>query len=126
MGTSTIYLRYNDLKRKLRDRTKEELDNIDALSPHKESHAFEWHAPLELHNGNVYPLIFWKGKLMRLDKAPFILNNKYYDKYSGKYLKIYEWTLLKKLVLSELERADNEFKKHSRKKKILKISDLKS
>lgn len=48
---------------------------------------------------------------MKLEEAPIKLNRKYYDKYSGKTLNVYEWTLLKRLILNEVERLDKEFKK---------------
>ena len=40
--------------------------------------------PFELHNGNTYALVFWKGKLMKIEDAPKILNKKYYSKYQGR------------------------------------------
>ncbi len=117
MGTTTFYLRHNDLKRKLGNMTKEELDKLDNLSPYKEEkHLFGWHTPMELHNGNVYPLIFWKGRLIKLEDAPTKLNKKYYDKYTGKIRNEYEWTLLKRFLIAEVERLDKEFKKSLRKK----------
>ena len=103
MGTTTFYLRHNDFGSKLRKMKKKELEILDNLSPYKEDHyAFGWRAPLELHNGNVYVLVFWKGKLMKLEDAPKILRNKYYDKYRGKTLKEYIsfsfFVLFKRLV----------------------------
>ena len=114
MGTTTFCLRHNDLKRKLSGLTKKELDKLDRLSPYggyDDQHAFGWHTPLELHNGNVYLLVFWKGRLMRLEQAPENLNKKYYDKYTGKTMNIYEWTVLKRFLIAEIERLDNHFKK---------------
>ena len=64
MGTTTIYLRHNDIGRKLSGLTKEELNFIDELSPYKEDSASGWYAPLELHNGNIYPLICRKCLLI--------------------------------------------------------------
>ena len=58
---------------------------------------------------------------MRLDDAPAILNHKYYDKYSGKKINEYEWTLLRKLILNEVENLDREFKKSVKKAKSLLI-----
>lgn len=72
---------------------------------------------MELHNGNIYLLVFWKGRLMRLEDAPKNLNNKYYDKYRGKTRNEYEWTLLRRLILNEVESLDKEFKKSLRKQK---------
>ena len=66
---------------------------------------------------NIYFLVFWKGRLMKLNNAPTILNHKYYDKYSGKALKEYEWTLLRKMILNEVENLDQEFKKSLRRRK---------
>ena len=111
MGTTTIYLRLNDLKRELSSLTKEELNKIDELSPYKENYALGWQAPLELHNGNVYPLVFWKGLLMRLEEVPNKLNKKYYSRLRGKHIREYEWTVLKKFLIAEINRLDKEFKK---------------
>ena len=74
-------------------------------------------SPLELHNGNVYILVFWRGRLMRLDDAPSELCVKHYNRYTGKTLNVYSWTLLKWRILHEIERLDKEFKKSARKKR---------
>ena len=117
MGTTTFYLRHNDIGRKLSSMTKGELDRLDNLSPYKsENHAFGWSAPLELHNGNIYPLIFWRGKIIRLDEAPYQLNEKYYSRLMGKNMREYEWTMLRKFLLNELNKLDKDFKKSLRKK----------
>ncbi len=114
MGTTTFYLRYNDFGKRLASMKKEELGKLDSLSPYEQdNHAFGWHVPLELHNGNIYLLVFWKGRLMKLDEAPRQLNKKYYDMYRGKTLREYEWTLLKKLIISQVEYLDKEFKKRT-------------
>jgi len=85
MGTTTFYLRNNDYGRSLSKMTKKELEKLSKLSPYsKEPFFLGWKTPLELHNGNVYVLVFWKGKLMKLEEAPNFLNKKYYDKYTGK------------------------------------------
>ncbi|MCX6741824.1 MAG: hypothetical protein NTX24_01450 [Candidatus Pacearchaeota archaeon] len=127
MGTTTFYLRCNDLRTKLRSLTKNELEKFDNLSPYrKENEGFGWSAPLELHNGNVYVLVFWKGRLMKLEDAPKILINKYYDKYQGKTIKEYEWTLLKRLILNEADYLDKEFKKEIRKTNKNKIPKTKA
>lgn len=119
MGTTTFYLRHNDLRRSLSTMTKEEREKFDKLSPYgKEQWLGGWRVPLELHNGNVYPLVFWKGRLMKLEDAPTILNQKYYDKYRGKTCREYEWTLLRKLISNELHRLDREFKASLRRKKV--------
>ena len=70
MGTTTFYLRYNDFGARLRNLKKRELEKLDKLSPYSDdNHFLSWRVPLELHNGNVYALVFWKGKLMRLEDA---------------------------------------------------------
>jgi len=121
MGTTTFYLRHNDIGRKLSNLKKKELKILDDLSPYKENHyAFGWEVPLELHNGNVYILIFWQGKLMKIEDAPKTLNKKYYDRYRGKTLREYEWTLLKNLILNQVKYLDKTFKKELRKKRIIK------
>lgn len=112
MGTSTIYKKMNDLGVSFKDMTKKDLKELGQLSPWgKERFYRGWNAPLELHNGNINVLIWWKGKLMRLEDASKQLINKYYDKYSGKILKEYEWTILKRLMLREIEYCDKNFKK---------------
>ena len=96
--------------------TKKDLKELDNLSPYKENSYYRgWSAPFELHNGNIYILIFWKGRLMKLEEAPKILNKKYYDKYSGKTIRVYEWTLFKRLILNEINRLDKWFKKIAKK-----------
>jgi len=116
MGTTTFYLRHNDMKRKLSSLTKEELDKIDKLSPYKNEPTSGWRAPLELHNGNVYTLIFWKGWLMKLEQAPKNLTKKCYNRFTGKYVNEYEWTALKKFLIAEINRLDKDFKKSLRDK----------
>jgi hypothetical protein len=118
MGTTTLFLRINDCGKPLHKMGKGELEKLNNLSPYVEtSHYAGWHVPFELHNGNVYVLVFWKGKLMKIEDAPKILNKKYYDKYRDKKLKEYEWTVLKKYILAEVKRLDKEFKKMLRKNK---------
>lgn len=83
--------------------TKKELKHLGNLSPYgEEPYYMGWDVPFELHNGNVYVLVFWKGRLMRLEDAPDKLNKKYYSAYKGKTLKEYEWTLLKRMMLSNI------------------------
>lgn len=77
-----------------------------------------WLVPLELHNGNVNALVFWKGRLMKIKNAPKVLNKKYYDTRRGKKLNEYEWTILKRHLLAEIEYLDKEFKKAQRKSKV--------
>ncbi len=71
MGTSKVYLRYNDFGAHLDRMTKKDLEKLDKLSPYGKNNRFlGWRVPFELHNGNVYVLIFWKGRLMKLEDAP--------------------------------------------------------
>lgn len=96
--------------------TKGELEKLDKLSPYdKEPYYLGWKTPLELHNGNIYVLVFWKGKLMKLEEAPNILNKKYYNKYKGKTLNQYEWTTIKNLILNQVDYLDKNFKNEIRK-----------
>ncbi len=82
MGTTTFFLRYNDSGKPLNKMGKEELEKLNNLSPYDETPYYAgWQAPLELHNGNVYALVFWKGRLMKIEDAPKALNKKYYSKY---------------------------------------------
>lgn len=118
MGTTTFFLRYNDFGAKLGSLSPKDLEKIDSLSPYRENKDYRgWRTPVELHNGNVEILVWWKGRLMRLRDAPKALSNKFYDKYKGKTVQAYEWTLLKKLALNEIKRLDKEFKKMVRTKK---------
>lgn len=116
MGTTTFYLRHNDYGRSLNKMTKAELEKLNKLSPYdKEPYYLGWKTPLELHNGNIYILVFWKGKLMKLEEAPNILKNKFYNKYTSKTLNQYEWTLLKNLILNLVAYLDKNFKNEIRK-----------
>ena len=118
MGTTTFFLRHNDLGKPLSKMDKKELEKLDSLSPYDETqHHAGWSVPFELHNGNTYALVFWKGKLMKIEDAPKVLNKKYYSKYLGKEVNEYEWTVLKKFMLAEIQRLDKEFKKSLRKNK---------
>lgn len=118
MGTTTFFLRLNDCAKSLNKMSKDELEKLNSLSPYNDEHDYSgWQVPLELHNGNIYALVFWKGKLMKIDEAYKVLNKKYYDKYRGKELKEYEWTILKKYLFAKIERLDKEFKKRQRKSK---------
>lgn len=116
MGTTRFFLRSNDLGVSLNKMSKKELEKLNDLSPYKEDpYYLGWRTPLELHNGNVYILVFWKGRLMKIEEAPKILNKKYYDKYRCKEIKEYEWTILRKYILAEVQRLDKGFKKSLRK-----------
>ncbi len=116
MGTTTFFLRHNDLGKPFNEMGKEELEKLANLSPYVEKPYYAgWHVPLELHNGNVYVLVFWKGRLMKIEEAPKVLSKKYYSKYLGKEVNEYEWTVLKKYMLAEIQRLDKEFKNSLRK-----------
>ena len=116
MGTSTLFRRYNDLKTDLSTLSKKQLKDIDNLSPwgDKEKSVLGWDVLMELHNSCFYPLVFWGGRLLKLEDAPKALAKKGYDKYKGKETNKYEWTFLKKFLIYEIERLDKEFKKHIR------------
>ena len=117
MGTTTIFLRHNDFGSRLNSMTKKDLQKMDDLSSYREDKNYRgWSTPMELHNGNIYVLIFWKGRLMRMEEAPETLSRKYYHRYSGKTLNIYEWTLLKRMILKDVEELDKKFKRLTRKK----------
>ena len=116
MGTTTFFLRHNDLGKPLSKMGKKELEKLDRLSPYGETqHHAGWSVPFKLHNGNA--LVFWKGRLMKIEDAPKVLSKKYYSKYRGKEVNEYEWTVLKKYMLAEIQRLDKEFKKSLRKNK---------
>ncbi len=118
MGTTTFFLKNNDLGKPLVKMGREELEKLNNLSPYVETPQFVgWRVPLELHNGNVYVLVFWKGRLIKIEDAPKILTKKYYSKHRGKEVNEYEWTVLRKYMLAEIQRLDKEFKKSLRKKK---------
>jgi len=134
MGTSTIFKRHNDLGCSLASMSKEELEKLDRLSPWGEKHESVggWSAVLELHNGNFNPLIWWRGKLFRLQDAPKRLTGKYYNSYTGKYLPASEWTLLKKYLERELKELDREYKcararryREAKKNKVLRTGGMK-
>ncbi|MBI5046995.1 hypothetical protein HZC07_04685 [Candidatus Micrarchaeota archaeon] len=113
MGTSTIFRRYNDLGRYLASMSKEDLEKIDKLSPWKEEKESVggWSILMELHNGNMHPLVWWYGRLIHLRDAPKILTKKYYDTYRGKHLQASEWTLFKRYLEGELKALDKEYKR---------------
>lgn len=118
MGTTTFYLKHNDGSLSLNQMSNEDLEALSKLHPFGDNNGYKgWRVPMELHNGNIYFLVFWKGRLMKLNDAPIILNHKYYDKYNGKVLREYEWTLLRRLILNEVENLDREFKKSLRMRK---------
>ena len=117
MGTTTFYLKYNDFGLPFNRMSKKDLKILSKLSPYSENNSYQgWRVPFELHNGNVYVLVFWQGRLMKLEEALKILNKKYYSRYRGKTLKEYEWTLLRKLILKDVDYLDKCFKKGLRRK----------
>jgi len=113
MGTSTLFRRYNDLRGRLSNMPKEELRKIDGLSPWKDEKEVVggWSVIMELHNGDVIPLVWWRGRLFRLRDAPSILTERHYNRYTGKFTPAAEWTLLKRYLEAELERLDKEYKR---------------
>ena len=118
MGTTTFFLRLNDCGKPLHKMSKKELEELNNITPYDDKpYKGGWLVPLELHNGNVNVLVFWKGRLMKIEDAPKVLNKKYYDKYRGKTLNKYEWTMLKRYLLAKIEHLDKEFKKARRKNK---------
>jgi len=118
MGTTTFFLRHNDLGKPLSKMGKKELEKLDRLSPYGEQqHHAGWSVPFELHNGNTYALVFWKGRLMKIEDAPKLLNKKFYNKFRGKEANEYEWAVLKRVLLAEIDELDKEFKTSIRKKK---------
>jgi len=118
MGTTTFYLKHNDLGISLNNMTQEEINTLSKLSPYQKNNNFKgWSTPMELHNSNVYLLVFWKGRLMKLEDAPITLRKKYYNSHTGKTLREYEWTILKRFMINEIKYLDKKFKKELRRKK---------
>lgn len=70
---------------------------------------------MELYNGNIYLLVWWYGKLMKLEDAPKQLSNKFYHKYAGKTLREYEWTVLRRFCQGMLQQLDKDFKRFIKK-----------
>lgn len=59
MGTTTFFLRHNDLTKPLNKMGKKELEKLSNFSPYVKTPNYAgWQVPLELHNGNVYLLVF--------------------------------------------------------------------
>jgi hypothetical protein len=48
---------------------------------------------------------------MKIDEAPLVLDKKYYSRHRCKEVNEYEWTILRKYALAEIQRLDREFKK---------------
>jgi len=113
MGTSTIFRRWNDWCAKLANMSKEELEKLDESSPwgEEKERVRGWEVVMELHNGNFHPLIWWYGRLFHLRDAPKLLNKKHYNKYTGKYTRETEWTLVKGIIENELRYLDKEYKR---------------
>ncbi|MEW6040097.1 MAG: hypothetical protein AB1633_01070 [Elusimicrobiota bacterium] len=112
MGTTTFFLRHNDSGKPLNKMSQKELEKLNSLSPYEEEpYYLGWRVPLELHNGNVYVLVFWQGRLMKIEDAPKVLTKKYYSRFRYKEINKYEWTVLKKYISVEIQRLDKEFKK---------------
>ena len=80
MGTTTVFTRFNDLGLKFEHMAKKDLESLGKLSPYSQEEQFYrgLRASYELHNGNVYVLVFWKGKLIRL-----MTHQKYLIKNTG-------------------------------------------
>lgn len=120
MGTTTFFLRLNDCAKPLHKMSKKELAELNSTTPYDDKpYKGGWLVPLELHNGNTYALVFWKGRLMKIENAPKVLNKKYYDTRRGKKLNEFEWTVLRRYLLAEIGQLDKEFKKAQRKSKTL-------
>lgn len=112
MGTSTLFRRLNDLRTPLAGMSKADLEKLDKMSPWggaEKERVGGWSILMELHNGNFHPLIWWYGRLIHLKDAPKMLTGKYYHKYSGKYSRSSEWTLLRKYLEAELKELDKEY-----------------
>jgi len=110
MGTTTFFLRLNDLGPKFEHMEKKDLKELAKLSPWGESDYYRgWSAPMEIHNGNADILVWWYGRLIKLRDAPGKLTEKYYSRFRGKTINEYEWTVFKKFAMAELERLDKEF-----------------
>ena len=119
MGTSTIFRRWNDYGGRLATMSKEELEKIDAMSAWKseKERVMCWEVLMELHNSDFHPLVWWRSQLIRLSDAPQVLAKRHYNKYTGKYSNISEWTLLKKYLEDELKELDKKYKRLRRKTK---------
>jgi len=113
MGTSTIFRRYNDMRYNLANMPKEDLKKLDELNPWtpEKERIHGWEILMELHNGNVHPLIWWYGQLFHLRDAPKLLTKRHYNRYTGKYSQASEWTLLKSHLEREIKALDKEYKK---------------
>lgn len=113
MGTSTLFRRFNDLGGKLSQMSKGDLQKIDGMSPwgKKQEGAGGWSILMELHNGDVHPLVWWYGRLFHLRDAPSLLSGKHYNKHTGRYSSISEWTLLRKSIEMQLKTLDRQYRR---------------
>ena len=91
---------------------KEDLKKIDESNPWNKERdgARGWSAVMELHNGNFHPLIWWYGRLIHLRDAPTQLANKHYNKYTGKHVRISDWTSIMERELKELGKEYKKFR----------------
>lgn len=107
--------------------SKKDLKKIDESSPWAENteRIQGREAIMELHNGNVHPLIWWHGRLIHLRDSPRLLTKKHYNKHTGKYSQASEWTLLRKHLERELAELDGEYQRIMRRKQRMKKSDKK-
>lgn len=102
------------MRRNLAEMPREELKKIDEMSPwgeKLEERVGGWSILMELHNGNIHPLIWWYGRLLRLEDAPKMLTGKHYNKYVGKDMRASSWALLRRYLEYELKRLDKEYRR---------------
>lgn len=102
--------------------SKEELERLDNASPWSRDPILPggWEAPLELHNSDIHILVWWKGMMMRLEKAPEqeILHRKFWNRYKGKTQNRSEWSIIRRALNYRMEEAERTYlKKHRELKK---------
>jgi len=121
MGTTTFFLRHNDMAGEFSKMSKGDLKKLDELKSWGDKNRYygAWTVPLELHNGNAHILLWWYGRLMRLEEAPKLLTGKYFSRFKGKRINAYEWTVFKQYAIRELNELDKEFKRRIRRSKRL-------
>jgi hypothetical protein len=92
---------------------RKNLKKLDESSPwgEEKERVRGWEVVMEIHNRDFHPLIWWYGRLFHLRDAPRLLNNKFYNKYTGKYTRETEWTLVKGIIEKELKYLDKEYKR---------------
>lgn len=137
MGTSTIFQRFNDFGRRLAGMTKKELEAIDTMSAYaseeqkQENLPGGWNCPLELHNRNIEVLLWYEGRLMRLHEAPPRLLDFFYNSWKGKTEKRTKWSVARRMLKMDIERAEEAFRRAQRakrretKKKLVKLKEIK-